>query len=284
MERKKVTRITVEYNRVTKIEPNPILDVDYEYITWDYSEKLTIDRESETMEYFRRIGTNCDVMWKYHIGDVIEALLDSIDVTVFDEIEGNPPDAFDDPMETKTYRIVISFADHTDHTITGTFDKKGLPKEWESFANTICEHMDFYGAGEIFDRRHYEMQRLSPDSVIYLSVTFFESYKRYYYQTNDNRINVGDYVVVPVGEDGKERIVEVRKKEYYQKDSVPMPLEKVKTVIEKFTPPPKDNPMIHCPVLNKLIYDGECYEHCNGICSDFDKAQEELCDKCRYHS
>ena len=30
--------------------------------------------------------------------------------------------------------------------------------------------------------------------------TFFENYKRYYYQTNDNRINVGDYIVVPVGE------------------------------------------------------------------------------------
>lgn len=283
-EEKKVAQITIEYNRITKIKPNLRLDVGYEHVTWCYSEKLTIDRKSETLEYFRKIGTNSDVMWKYHIGEGTGQLLDSIDVDIFDDAEGNPPDVLDDPIETKTYRIVVMFADHTDKVITGPFDKKGLPKEWDRFAQTIREYMDFYGGGEILDRRHYEMQRLSPDSVIYLSVTFFESYKRYYYQTNDNHINVGDYVVVPVGEEGKERIVEVRKKEYYKKDDVPMPLEKVKTVLEKFYPPSKDDPTIDCPVLNKRIDVDECYENCNGIWSDFDKEQEKLCDKCRYHS
>lgn len=283
-EEKKTAKITIEYNRITKIKPNPEFNVGYEYVTWDYSEKLTIDRESETLEYFRKIGTDADVMWKYHISEGIGNLLDSIDVDIFSDVEGNPPDAIDDPFETKTYKISIVFEDHTEKVITGTFDKKGLPKDWDCFVYAIQEYMTYYGLGEIFDSRHFERQKLSPDSVIYLSVTFFESHKRYYYQTNDNSINVGDYVVVPVGEEGKERIVEVREKEYYKKDDVPMPLEKVKTVIEKFHHPSKDDPTIECPALNKRIDVNECYEYCNGICSDFDKEQEKICDKCRYNS
>ena len=56
-EEKKTAKITIEYNRITKIKANPEFNVGYEYVTRDYSEKLTIDRESETLEYFRK---NCN--------------------------------------------------------------------------------------------------------------------------------------------------------------------------------------------------------------------------------
>ena len=210
----KIDRITIEYSRVTKYDkPKELSDNDYDHITWDYSEKLTIDRETETIEYFRKIGSECDTTWKYHVGGGVEQLLDETDADMFEDIEGNPSDAMDNPKESKTYTITIDFAHLPSKTITGSFDRRGLPTEWASFANDLREFMLFYGEGELLDRSFYEAQKLCPGDIIYLSVSFGDAYKTYYYKTEDNSIDVGDLVVVPVGTDGKERIVKVVKKE-----------------------------------------------------------------------
>ena len=285
----KIDRITIEYSRVTKYDkPKELSDNDYDYITWDYSEKLTIDRETETIEYFRKIGSECDTTWKYHVGGGVEQLLDETDVDMFEDIEGNPSDAMDNPKESKTYTITIDFAHLPSKTITGSFDRRGLPTEWASFANDLREFMLFYGEGELLDRSFYEAQKLCPGDIIYLSVSFGDAYKTYYYKTEDNSIDVGDLVVVPVGTDGKERIVKVVKKEYFQASSLPMPFEKVKAVIEKLIPPADEGPAIECPVLKKKISVDECYEYCcNGFDVHTDSEAEECdaqCEKCRYYA
>lgn len=285
----KIDRITIEYSRVTKYDkPKELSDNDYDYITWDYSEKLTIDRETETIEYFRKIGSECDTTWKYHVGGGVEQLLDETDADMFEDIEGNPSDAMDNPKESKTYTITIDFAHLPSKTITGSFDRRGLPTEWASFANDLREFLLFYGEGELLDRSFYEAQKLCPGDIIYLSVSFGDAYKTYYYKTEDNSIDVGDLVVVPVGTDGKERIVKVVKKEYFQASSLPMPFEKVKAVIEKLIPPADEGPAIECPVLKKKISVDECYEYCcNGFDVHTDSEAEECdaqCEKCRYYA
>jgi len=285
----KIDRITIEYSRVTKYDkPKDLNNADYEYITWDYSEKLTIDRETETIEYFRKLGSECDTTWKYHVGGGVEQFLDETDVDIFDDIEGNPSEAIDNPKESKTYTITIDFAHLPSKTITGSFDRRGLPTEWASFANDLREFLLFYGEGEMLDRRFYEAQKLCPGDIIYLSVSFGDNYKTYYYKTEDNSIDVGDLVVVPVGTDGKERIVKVVKKEYFQESSLPMPFEKVKTIIEKLIPPADEGPAIECPVLKKKISVDECYEYCcNGFDVHADSESEECdaqCEKCRYYA
>ena len=285
----KIDRITIEYGRVTKYDkPKDLSKADYEYITWDYSEKLTIDRETETIEYFRKIGSECDTTWKYHVGGGVEQLLDETDADMFEDIEGNPSDAMDNPKESKTYTLTIDFAHLPSKTITGSFDRRGLPTEWASFANDLREFLLFYGEGELLDHRFYEAQKLCPGDIIYLSVSFGDTYKTYYYKTEDNSIDVGDLVVVPVGTDGKERIVKVVKKEYFQAASLPMPFEKVKAVIEKLIPPADEGPAIDCPVLKKKISVDECYEYCcNGFDVHTDSEAEECdaqCEKCRYYA
>ncbi len=285
----KIDRITIEYSRVTKYDkPKDLSNADYEYIKWDYSEKLTIDRETETIEYFRKIGSECDTTWKYHVGGGVEQFLDETDVDIFDDIEGNPSEAIDNPKESKTYTITIDFAHLPSKTITGSFDRRGLPTEWASFANDLREFLLFYGEGEMLDRRFYEAQKLCPGDIIYLSVSFGDNYKTYYYKTEDNSIDVGDLVVVPVGTDGKERIVKVVKKEYFQASSPPMPFEKVKAVIEKLIPPADEGPAIDCPVLKKKISVDECYDYCcNGFDVHTDTEAEQCdarCEKCRYYA
>lgn len=126
---------------------------------------------------------------------------------------------------------------------------------------------------------------------IYLSVEFSEGGKTYYYQTTDTTIEVGDQVIVPVG-NTEEKIVTVVDVEEFTEDEVPMPLNRVKSIIEKFKKPDK----VFCPLCDKHLTPDECYliEMCaeglgpisgypDIIDSNIIKERFEICLKCRYH-
>jgi len=68
---------------------------------------------------------------------------------------------------------------------------------------------------------------------IYCSVTFDDSYKTYYYLTDDDSIEVGDLVMVPAGIDNHLAMVEVVKIEYFQDGNVPFPMNKIKKIVRK---------------------------------------------------
>jgi len=77
----------------TKIKPKQPVSETVEYVTWDYSERLVLDRESETLEHIQNIGSGCVVSRKYYVQGGIEELLNDIDADdLFGEIEGNPDD------------------------------------------------------------------------------------------------------------------------------------------------------------------------------------------------
>lgn len=59
--------------------------------------------------------------------------------------------------------------------------------------------------------------------------------KSYYYISDDDSIQVGDFVIVPAGKDNHEAVVEVVKKEYFAEENVPLPMEKTKHIIRKCT-------------------------------------------------
>lgn len=60
---------------VTKIKPKQPFSETMEYVTWDYTEKLILDRESETLEHIQNIGSGCMVSRKYYVQDGVENLL-----------------------------------------------------------------------------------------------------------------------------------------------------------------------------------------------------------------
>ena len=66
---------------------------------------------------------------------------------------------------------------------------------------------------------------------IFCSCVFGNSYKSYYYLTDDETLEEGDLVKVPVGNNGRMGIAEIVEIEYYNEDEVPMSLEKVKKII-----------------------------------------------------
>lgn len=232
----KVNKISIEYHRITKINPKQPIGEETEYVTWDYTEQLVVDRESESIEHIQNIGTGCIVSRKYKVEGGVEGLLDGLDAEyLFDNIVGNPSDIVETPNETKDYTITIDFKKSPQRVIKGTFDKKGLPDDWAEFAETVFNFMCFYGLGEILNPSVYEKVKRRKGEYIFCSVIFDEGYKSYYYITDDDSIEVGDFVLVPVGNDNHTAVVEVINIEYFSEDNAPLPVNKTKHIIRKCT-------------------------------------------------
>lgn len=243
----RVERITVDYHRITKIKPKQSLSEITEYVTWDYTEKLILDRESETLEHIQNIGSGCTVSRKMYVEGGVENLLDDIDAEeLFGNIEGNPDDVIENPLETQEYAITIDFKKGPRRVIQGTYDKKALPEAWGDFADAVWSFIRFYGFGEILDPSVYGKVKHRKQDYIYCSVEFDAGYKSYYYIADDDSIEVGDYVVVPVGKDNHQSVAEVVKVEFFAEEDVPLPIEKTKHIIRKctdddFDPPEEPN-------------------------------------------
>ena len=267
----RVDKITIDYHRLTKIKPKVPISDTVEYCTWDYSEQLVIDRETETLEHTQRVGSGCIITRKYYVQEGVVGLLDDLDADcLFEHIFGNAPDVITDPLETKDYEITVDFKKRPQLVIKGTYDKNGLPSDFPEFAEDILNFMLFYGMGEILDPSVYTKVKRKTNDYIFCSVEFNESGKSYYYITEDDTLKIGDDVLVPVGNDGHTAIVKIVNIEYFPEDKVPFPLDKAKSIIGKCTedelnPPilngePSENTEFFCPLYDGNISQYDCYE------------------------
>lgn len=287
----KVKRITIDY-RFTKAIPNDEIGE----VVWDYKDRLVIDRPSETIEDVLQFAEKCDVTRKYHIAEGVNAFLDSFDgetlFTVFEQSEDD--EIIPSPDGTSEYEVKVEFYKEKPRIISGKYDKYGLPKDWPKFIEALYDFISFYGFGEIFDENVYARTYRRKNEYIFLSVKFGDYGKPYYYLTDDDSIQVGNQVEVPVESDGKERIVTVTKKEYYPEDKVPMPLDKVKYIIGKFVPPQEDENgdiLIYCPMCDKMISTDTCDDILYDLCDDIPgiitaeeiATKEDICKRCKYH-
>ena len=188
--------------------------------------------------------SGCKVSRKYEIEGGIESLLENFNAEdLFSHIEGNPDDVIDTPNETKDYKITIDYKKSPQRVIEGSYDKNGLPEDFADFAETVFDFICFYGMGEIFDPSVYGKVKRCQSEYIFCSVTFDEEYKSYYYLTNDDSIEVGDFVIVPAGKDNHEAVVEVVNIEYFNDENAPLPAEKTKRIIRKCTDDDFDPPV-----------------------------------------
>lgn len=120
-----------------------------------------------------------------------------------------------------------------------------------------------------------------------------DSSKTYLYILENIQTDSGDLLIVPVGNDGTQRIAEVVSVETIPSNRLPISPDKIKTAIGVFEP----SGAINCPICNKVITADECYEI--EMCSDglgpkggipcvadidLIKEHAELCSKCCFHS
>lgn len=287
----RIERITIDHEHKKKI-----VAADGQVVTWNPTNHIVIDRKTDTIEYTYKIGTECDVTRKYHVAQGVSNFLDELEYqNLFVEFEEKELDAIISEDDEATYTATVDFLRGPSRIVAGRYDKQGLPVDWPEFIEDLYDIMSFYGFGEMFDEKQYGRTYRKTNDYIFLSVRFGEYGKTYYYLTEDDTIQVGDQVVVPVGSEGKERIVGVAKKEYYSSDRVPMPIEKVKSIVGKFIRPEEDDKgemMIYCPMCECEISADTCYDilydplvkEVPGIITE-EKMKEryEFCSFCKYN-
>ena len=287
----RIERITIDHEHKKKI-----VAADGQVVTWNPTNHIVIDRKTDTIEYTYKIGTECDVTRKYHVAQGVSNFLDELEYqNLFVEFEEKELDAIIPEDDEATYTATVDFLRGPSRIVAGRYDKQGLPIDWPEFIEDLYDFMSFYGFGEMFDEKQYGRTYRKTNDYIFLSVRFGEYGKTYYYLTEDDTIQVGDQVVVPVGSEGKERIVEVAKKEYYSSDRVPMPIEKVKSIVGKFIRPEENDKgemMIYCPMCECEISADTCYDilydplvkEVPGINTE-EKMKEryEFCSFCKYN-
>lgn len=136
----------------------------------------------------------------------------------------------------------------TDCSYWGWYGKQRnfYPGQWVfSFARMTDDEWLLISAAEIVDVPADEWATVN---VLERFVPLFgrliiKCKKSYYYLTDDDSIEVGDFVLVPAGKDNHEAVVEVVNIEYFSEENVPLPIEKTKRIIRKCTDEDFDPPV-----------------------------------------
>ncbi len=141
------------------------------------------------------------------------------------------PDFDDVGFAINRYELEAEYENGETIIHQGPFDRVHIPeKEFIAFVETIRIIIHVFSFGGIVDLSGF-MFALKKGEVKYCGVEFNDSGRIYHYRTTDLRIEVGDEVIVPVGENNYERRATVRTIEFCRWDSTPYPLEKTKEII-----------------------------------------------------
>lgn len=233
-----IERVEVLYNRVTKMALGQKPEGEaWNFMTWDYQESLTIDRRSEMLEIRNRIGEGCEVAHRYYVQGGIETFLDTMCPDMLNDIEGNPPDVVTDPMETRTYEMKTITKRGIETSVSGTYDKKGLPSVWAEFMEDLQDFIAFYGfPGEMFSERYFGKVLRREGEMIFCDVIFEDGGKSYCYIADSDEFYVGDLVVVPAGELNRRAVGRIEGIRYLTEENAPFPADKAKHIIGAYDP------------------------------------------------
>ncbi len=232
-----IMKISITFNRFIKIfSKNKPKEFKEDYITINYFENIIVDRATQTIEQKIQWSPQCIITQKYEIYDIVDSLLENSDPEkFFMETEGNPDNIIKNPNDICTYTITIDYKKGKQKILSGTFDKKALPKDFGVFAKNLKYFIDFYGDGEIINPNNYNKIIRRENEYIFCSVIFSDNGKSFYYLSDKDDISVCDLVVVPVGKNNIEKIGEVVNVEYFAEENVPFPLNKTKKIIRTCT-------------------------------------------------
>lgn len=196
-------------------------------------ESYVLDRESGTLEFVKNVS-GYQIEEKIQAMDEISEILDIfIEIPFLDDIEGNSTETIFDPEDVRKYSITAEFSTGEIRTVSGTFDRKGLPSAFPEMAGYLSAFLSYYRKSDIITPAMYEKVYRSKTDCIFCNVMFDDWGRTYCYLTDDDTIKAGDHVRVPAGRDNREVTVLVDSIEYHPADEAPYPMEKIKRVIRK---------------------------------------------------
>ena len=232
-----IDRITLDFTRVKKFLPDTMMNgISADKVTWKYKEQIVIDREKHTFNQFVVIGNGCRIAHEYEVESGIDSLLDGYDGDkLFRVLPKTPDNVINNPDDISLYRLTLDYRNKQQYKVEGIFDKYGLPEDYDMFVNSILKFIGFYnfGLGETLLKLNYDKRRRCEGEYIYLSVIFEEHGEKYFYRTEDDSIDINDFLLVEAGSDNHKAVVKVVDVEYYNKENVPWPLDKTRNVIRR---------------------------------------------------
>ena len=234
-----INKITLDFTRVkTFIPDNMPKEIMTPFVTWEYKEQIVVDRESQSLCQYVVVGKGCKIAHEYEVQGGINELLDGLDGDIlFREIPQTPDNVINNPDDISLYRINVEYDNAKPYMVEGVFDQYGLPKDYDMFVTSLLKFMGFYnfGLGETLLKLNYGRKRRCKDQYIYLSCIFEEHGKTYYYRTEDDTIDINDFLVVEAGSDNHKAIVKVVGVDYYYESDVPLPLNRTRTILRRAT-------------------------------------------------
>jgi len=228
----RIEQLKIEYWRHSVLKNKPHTEGASDQTIWDYSESLTIDRETEQIEYKRNIALECNITHTYHVGEGVADLLDRFEPEeLFMPAPEAPTDLIEDDKHQRSYTVTVKRKKNPDIVLSGVYDKYGLPENWAEIIDEIWEFISFYGTGgEIVNPGVYGKARRRASDLVFVYVEFDGGSKEYCYLANEDIYAVGDLVDVPVGHEKKLSVAEVTRVVYLPADEAPYPLMKIKYV------------------------------------------------------
>jgi len=165
----------------------------------------------------------------------LNAMRDCLDADGWDDVKVFQETDF----ITYLYELEVEYEDGNITTHHGAFDRAHIPeKAFKTFIEIIRVAVNTFNFGGIINLDGF-MNALKPGEVKYCGVNFSKGSGIYHYRTTDLRIDVGDTVIVPVGEDNNEQEVIVKTVDFCRWDDTPYPLVKTKQILRRASD--KDN-------------------------------------------
>ena len=233
----RIERITVDYlRRLLFYDSSESGGSSKEASLFWYSEHIMLDRAEGMVEYIQNYDNRKRFFRRFYDIDGVWKTLDFFDPeTLFLQIEGNPADTVENKADQKTYSIIVNYRHKPPLVLKGSYDKRGLPIDYGAFVEEVYVLMAKFGLGDIFNNKLYAKTMRRRNDYIFCSVVFADYGKSYYYISEDDSLDIGDIVLVPVGEETEFKPARVVNIEYFDKADAPYPLEKVKKIVRKCT-------------------------------------------------
>jgi len=198
----------------------------------NYSESWQLDHEKEQLIIKQNVGTNCAVTHQYDVQSGMDWVFRSVQWCL-ESNDWNDTEKFDDDTGARFFDLTAEYYNGTIVHHQGIYNRVGMPEAlWIDLIDTIHNFIRFYGYGEMLDKGYFLRAR-KPDEIKYCSVSFYDGGDTYYYQTDDDTIEIGDSVIIPVGATNAESIGIVEEIDFFLSEDVPFPLEKTKSIIRK---------------------------------------------------
>jgi len=243
LEDENIRRITVDYRRRISVKPLFLTNKPLEEVQMDYSEQLIVDGVNETVEQSQRSGSSCETYRKYHVKKGISSFLQELELEfLFVHIKERWEEKSLNLEKDASYTITLEFGEYKPLVIKGSFHKNGLPEDWSSWVDALKYHVEFDGNWEILDPSVYNRARRRSEDLVFCSVVFDDESKPRYYLTNDETLQVNDFVLVPVESDSQIVMAKIVNIEYFPEEKAPCPIEKVKSILRKISEEDMDMP------------------------------------------